>query len=265
MYRALSLSPKAAVEAVLHKQRSIMLNKNLTETKETLKYIEENGREAMDDIEVLKFGITNVESVFALPDDCRETSSALVRLRDKIMDGEINLDGIVDGSRIDAAQRDNGITDFITAAVEKLGYTFNELLKEAEKINPTPDIPYEFVLEKKGIRISLELPLRNAKLLGYKSDLIDNRSLFADKALHWCIVTDVYAEPGENFARHAAVRMKTWPHYLYKKDSNITYIENTVKEARILCRQYRDLWKTDLTEHLKLRTIWFRAKHRLFS
>lgn len=230
MYRALSFSPKAAVEAVLHKQRSIMLNKNLTETKETLKYIEENGREAMDDIEVLKFGITNVESVFALPDDCRETSSALVRLRDKIMDGEINLDGIVDGSRIDAAQRDNGITDFITAAVEKLGYTFNELLKEAEKINPTPDIPYEFVLEKKGIRISLELPLRNAKLLGYKSDLIDNRNFFAGKDLHWCIVTDVYAEPGESFARHAAVRMKTWPHYLYKKDSSITYIENALKE-----------------------------------
>ena len=189
----------------------------------------------------------------------------------------------------------------------KLGYTFKELLNEAAKINPIPGVPYEFVLEKKGIRISMELALRNGKLLGYKNDLVDNQNLFAEKALHWCIITDVYAEPGENFARHAAVRMKTWPHYLYKKDESITYFENSIKEklkgfytdeesldydtAQIIYKIYAgayiseggkiklkilagknkketiisfdlylpkiylSLWKTDLKERLKLRTI----------
>ncbi|MBR1443276.1 MAG: hypothetical protein IJ583_07060, partial [Firmicutes bacterium] len=230
MYRALSLSPKAAVEMILYRQRNIMLNKNLTETKETQKYVEENGEEAVENIEILKFGITNIESVFEIPDDSRETNSALVRLRDKVMDGEINLDGIVDGSRIDATERDNGIEDFIRAAVTKLGYTFEELIREADKINPTPEIPYEFVLEKRGIRISIELSLRNAKLLGYRSDLMDTQFLFAQKAMHWCIVTDVYAEPGEKFARHVAVRMKTWPHYLYKTDRAVRYTEDLIKK-----------------------------------
>lgn len=249
MYRALSLSPRVAVETVLYKQRDVLLTENLTETPETIKYIEENGPEAAEDINALKFFITDVDTVFSIPDEDMETNASLVGLRDKVMDGEINLDAILDGGRIDAITRDNGLIDFITVAVEKLGYTYKELIEEASKINPTPDIPYEFILEKNSIRISFDLYLRNSKLEGYKNDITNNQNEFADKAAHWCIVTDIYEEPGEKFARHVAVRLKTWPHYLNKKrGSYIKDIENKIHNALLNCYEEKDSLSYDTAQ-----------------
>lgn len=237
MYRVLSLSPQAAVSTILHKQRTILLNKDSTEKPETHKYIIENGQEAAEEINVLKFDLPRLETEFATAQDY-ETSTPLNRMSEKIMSGEINLDSILEGCKLDAFTRDNGLTDFITAAITKLGFTFKEMVAAVEKIQPTPTVPYDFMLEKKGMRIRFKLFRRDSKLQGYNLDLAENQMLMSQEGMNWCIVTDVYTEPGDTFARHVAVRMKSWPHYLYGKSSNdgksVTLIEDLIKKELAL-------------------------------
>lgn len=235
VYKTLGLTTPRAVDTVLNIYRDILFNKDGSIRDEYSQAIIEGNSDVFDEDEIaaLSLQIGMVKDIYTYEETVPENLETLYNLCKKVENGEINIDNVLSGIKADNSVRLDDIIKHLDAAVKILGLSYDEIydIIERDADNVSGDGIVTFTFEGKGIIDDFHIPRQNFTLTGFQKDLRSELSRLAWGAKHWLYVREIYTEPGQVCARHMAVRMFTWPHYLAdRKDSFVQSIEEHIAE-----------------------------------
>lgn len=235
VYRTLGLTTPRAVDTVLNIYRDILFNKDGSIREEYSKAIIEGNSDVFDEDEIsaLSLQIGMVKDIYTYEENVPENLEVLYNLCKKVENGEINIDNVLIGIKADNSVRLDDIIKHLDGAVKILGLSYDEIydIIERDADNVSGDGIVTFTFEGNGVIDDFHIPRQNFTLTGFQKDLRSELSRLAWGAKHWLYIREIYTEPGQLCARHMAVRMFTWPHYLAdKKDSFVHSVEQHIIE-----------------------------------
>jgi len=235
VYKTLGLTTPRAVDTVLNVYRDILFNKDGSMREEYSKAIIEGNSDAFeeDELSALSLQIGMIKDVYTYEEAAPENLEILHNLCKKVENGEINIDNVLNGIKADNSVRLDDIIKHLDAAVKILGLSYDEIydIIERDADNVSGDGIVTFTFEGNGVIDDFHIPRQNFTLTGFQKDLRSELSRLAWGAKHWLYINEIYTEPGQACARHIAVRMFTWPHYLAdRKESFVRSIEEQIIE-----------------------------------
>jgi len=235
VYKTLGLTTPRAVDTVLNIYRDILFEKNGSLRNEYNHDLIEGNSDMFEEGEINALSLQTgfIKDIYTYEESVPENLETLYNLCKKVENGEININNVLNGIKTDNSVRIDDIIRHLDAAFKILGLSYDEIydIIERDAENVSGDGIITFTFEGNGVIVDFHLPRQNFTLTGFQKDLRSELSRLAMGASHWLYINEIFTEPGQVCARHMAVRMFTWPHYLAdKKNSFVRSIEENIME-----------------------------------